>query len=101
MLADSELAGTEYEFYTGPTTVARTIDQVPSADMVWHGWDLARATGQDDTIDQDEVRNALAGVGSFDDAVLRQPGVLGPALDPPVGADDQTRLLAFMGRKAW
>ena len=101
VLTDPVLAGTAFEFFTGPTTVERFIDQVVSADMVWHGWDLARATGQDATIDPDEVRNALTSTTSIDEEVLRQPGVLGPALDPPADADDQTRLLAFMGRKAW
>jgi len=101
VLADPEQAEVEYAFFTGPTTVQRTVDQVPSVDMVWHGWDLARATGQDDSIDADEVRGALANIGMYSDEVLRQPGVLGPALEPPSGADDQTRLLAFLGRKAW
>ena len=101
VLADPALAGIEFEFFTGPTTVGQCIDQVVSADMVWHGWDLARATGQDDTIDPEEVRAALANREAFSDEVLRQPGVLGPALDPPADADEQTRLLAFLGRRAW
>jgi len=101
VLHDPALAETSHDWYTGPLTSAQIIDQVVSADMVWHGWDLARATGQDDTIDPIEVQQAGQGVGQFDDSVLRQPGVLGPALDPPPGADAQTRLLAFMGRKAW
>jgi uncharacterized protein (TIGR03086 family) len=69
--------------------------------MVIHGWDLARATGQDDTIDPDEVRRASGDFEPFSEEVLRQPGVLGLALDPSAGADEQTRLLAFLGRKAW
>jgi uncharacterized protein (TIGR03086 family) len=101
VLHDPALAGTEYDWYTGRLTAAEIVDQVVSADMVWHGWDLARATGQDDTIDPIEIQNAGQGVGQIDDAMLRQPGVLGPALDPPAGADAQTRLLAFLGRKAW
>jgi uncharacterized protein (TIGR03086 family) len=101
VLHDPALAGAEHDWYTGRLTSAAIVDQVVSADLVWHGWDLARATGQDDTIDPVEVENAGKGVGQFDDSVLRQPGVLGPALDPPADADAQTRLLAFMGRKAW
>ncbi len=101
VLLDPALAATEHDWFTGRMRLEDTIDQVPSVDMVWHGWDLARATGQDNTIDPVEVENAGQGIGQFDDSVLRQPGVLGPALDPPPDADAQTRLLAFMGRKAW
>jgi uncharacterized protein (TIGR03086 family) len=101
VLLDPALAGTEHDWFTGRMRMEDTIDQVTSVDMVWHGWDLARATGQDDTIDPVEVENAGRAMGQFDDSVLRQPGVLGPALDPPPDADAQTRLLAFMGRKAW
>ena len=39
----------------GRMSVEQHVDGVPSADLVIHGWDLARATGQDDTIDPDEV----------------------------------------------
>jgi hypothetical protein len=31
---------------------------------------------------------------------LRSEGVCGPALEPPADADEQTRLLAFLGRRA-
>ena len=101
VLDDPALARIEFEGYVGRTTVEQSINQVVSSDMVFHGWDLARATGQDDTIDPDEVRGAVTGMESFSDEILRQPGVLGPALDPPADADAQTRLLAFLGRKAW
>ena len=30
---------------------------------------------------------------------IRFPGGFGPALDPPPGADGQTRLLCFLGRR--
>ena len=36
-------------------TVEQHIDQVISADLVIHGWDLARATGQEDRIDPAEI----------------------------------------------
>jgi len=34
------------------------------------------------------------------DAMIRQPNVFGPKLDPPSGADVQTELLYFLGRRA-
>jgi uncharacterized protein (TIGR03086 family) len=38
-----------------PTDVATFIDLAVSFDLPQHGWDLAMATGQDPTIDPDEV----------------------------------------------
>lgn len=32
---------------------------------------------------------------------MRGPGAFGPELTPPEGADAQTRLLAFVGRRSW
>ena len=34
------------------------------------------------------------------DAMIRQPGVFGPKLDAPTGADVQTEFLYFLGRRA-
>ena len=34
------------------------------------------------------------------DEMLRSPGAMQAKLEPPAGADEQTQLLAFMGRKA-
>ena len=30
--------------------------------------------------------------------MMRVPGVFGPKVEAPAGADEQTRMLAFMGR---
>jgi uncharacterized protein (TIGR03086 family) len=80
---------------------ANAVNMVLSSDVVIHTWDLARSIGRDARLDPDEVRGFWAGLSQFDDAALRQPEVFGPALDPPPGADEQTKLLAFLGRKAW
>ncbi|MEW2355576.1 TIGR03086 family metal-binding protein [Spirillospora sp. NPDC029432] len=64
-----------------------------------HAWDLARATGQPDRLDQDLVHHAFA-TAHVVAAGLRAAGRLGPALPPPPRADEQTRLLAFLGRAA-
>ncbi|MGQ0774749.1 MAG: maleylpyruvate isomerase N-terminal domain-containing protein [Pseudonocardiales bacterium] len=70
-------------------------------DLVRHvlGWDLARATGQDERIDPWELARLWESVKLFGDAI-RTEGTCGPAVDPPPGADDQTRLLAYLGRPA-
>jgi uncharacterized protein (TIGR03086 family) len=64
-----------------------------------HAWDLARATGQPSRLDQDLVHHAFA-TAHVVASDLRAEGRLGPALVPPAGADEQTRLLAFLGRTA-
>jgi uncharacterized protein (TIGR03086 family) len=68
-----------------------------------HGWDLARATGQDETIDPDEVVQAFAAVRAIEAAFgerMRSAGSFGPALEAPSDASEQDRLLAFVGRQA-
>ncbi|WP_067488641.1 TIGR03086 family metal-binding protein [Actinomadura hibisca] len=64
-----------------------------------HTWDLARATGQPARLDPDLVHHAFA-TAQVVAAALRGDGRLGTALRPPRGADEQTRLLAFLGRTA-
>lgn len=108
LLADPEVAATVCDTPTGPQTVAQHIDGVPSADMPNHGWDLARATGQDDTIHPGDVEEAWAGLTAIPAEMLekfRTPGafgpgveVFGPELPVPADAPLQARLLGFMGR---
>jgi uncharacterized protein (TIGR03086 family) len=67
-------------------------------DVVVHTWDLARATGLDETLDADVVHEMLVGMEPLDD-VLRASGQYGPKVEVPVDADEQTRLIAFTGRQ--
>lgn len=89
-----------YDGYFGPTTLAQTIDSFYSLDLLVHAWDLARAAGltEMEAMPAHEVATTFAAIQGFGDA-LRQPGVCGPELEPPVGADEQTRFLAFLGRR--
>jgi uncharacterized protein (TIGR03086 family) len=66
-------------------------------DVLVHTWDLARATGQDETLDPVEVASMLDGIQAYDDA-LRVGGQYGPKVTVRGDADPQTRLLAFLGR---
>ncbi len=98
VLADPHLAGTEYDGQLGRTKVESSIDQFLGFDLVVHGWDLARATGQDETIDPEEmatISKAFAGMGD----TMRQYGVTGPEVPVPQGASDQDRFLAQLGRQ--
>ena len=68
-------------------------------DVVVHGWDLARATGQDTTIEPDLAAEALDISHGLLSPELRETGVFGPEV--PASADDplHDRLVAFMGRR--
>jgi uncharacterized protein (TIGR03086 family) len=67
-------------------------------EIVVHSWDLAVATGQ--AIRPTEaLAEAVLGLASeFDEATLRAPGMMAPAVDLPVEAPAMDRLVAFLGR---
>lgn len=97
-LDDPAVADQEFDGLTGRNTFARAADQFLSADLVIHQWDLARATGQDETLDLDEVRTLDAALRPMGD-MLRSPGAFGPEIEPAPDADEQTRFLNFLGRR--
>lgn len=68
-------------------------------DVLVHTWDLARAVGGDEQLHEASVAQAYEAMKPLDDQ-LRHPGVFGPKLDPPAGADTQTQFLYFLGRQA-
>ncbi|MCL5445469.1 MAG: TIGR03086 family metal-binding protein [Actinobacteria bacterium] len=73
------------------------VSRLLCADTLFHTWDLARATGQDETLDPDAVAKAMEFLEPLDDAI-RKPGGFSEKIDAPSGADAQTRLLNFGGR---
>ncbi len=83
----------------GHMTYARAIDRFLASDLLIHRWDLARAAGLEVTLPADEVARVREDAEGFGDA-LRSPGAFGPEVPAPDGADEQTRLLAFLGRRA-
>lgn len=74
------------------------IDMFVTGDVLVHTWDLARAAGLDETLDPEEVERQLAGMEPWDEA-LRSSGQYGPRVMVAEGADAQTRLIAFTGRR--
>lgn len=74
------------------------IDAFVTGDVLVHTWDLARATGLDETLDPAEVSRLLDGMEPYDE-VLRSSGQYGARIPVPEGADPQTRLIAFTGRQ--
>jgi uncharacterized protein (TIGR03086 family) len=97
-LDDPARAGAEYDGYFGRTTFETSVDQFLSGDLFIHGWDLARATGGDERLDPDELPRVKADLEGFGDAI-RAPGAFGPAVETPPDADEQERLLAYLGRQ--
>lgn len=109
VLDDPALAAQECDTPAGRTTVEGQIDSVISDDLVLHGWDLARATGQDETMDPVDVERLWAGNSAIPADVIelyRTPDAFGPGVEvfgPEVKvADDaspQDKLLGFIGRQ--
>lgn len=67
-------------------------------DVLIHTWDLARATGGDDRLDEDLVAHVYEAFKPLDE-ILRQPWAFGPKTPVPPGADLQTEFLCFVGRR--
>jgi uncharacterized protein (TIGR03086 family) len=99
-LADPTQAARTIESPFGPQTLAEAVDMIVVGDVFIHTWDLARAAGLDESLDADQVQRMLASMGAIPDEVLRSGGMFGPRLDVADDADDQTKLLAFVGRQA-
>jgi uncharacterized protein (TIGR03086 family) len=96
-LDDPATATKEFDGFFGRSKFEDAADRFVSGDVLIHTWDLARALGVDDRLPEDEVVAARAGLEGLGDN-MRQPGVFGPEVDPPSDADEQDRLLAFVGR---
>jgi uncharacterized protein (TIGR03086 family) len=98
-LDDPEVAALTFTHErAGTHTVDAAIGTFFLGDILMHTWDLARAGGFDVTLDPDEVRRLLMGMEAMDEA-LRASGHYGPRVEVPADADEQTRLIAFTGRR--
>jgi uncharacterized protein (TIGR03086 family) len=84
--------------HIGEVPLPEAIDRFYTADVFMHTWDLARATGQDETLDEDMSRELYEGMVPIED-LLRGSGQYGAAVPVPDDADWQTRMLGFIGRK--
>lgn len=98
-LEDPEGAKAEFDGFAGRSTLESGVDRFLCTDLVVHAWDLARATGQDEAIDRAELEKVRVLAESFGEAA-RSPQAFGPLVEAPADADEQTKTLAFLGRKA-
>ena len=82
----------------GEMTGMAFMGLIPIWDMLIHGWDLAKATGQDTKLDPVLVEAAAA---TFIPMVpqFAGRGMFAEAIHVPGDADTQTRLLALAGRQ--
>ena len=85
--------------HTGDVPLPDAVERLYTADVFMHTWDLARATGQDDTLDEARCRELYGGMLPMEN-VLRASGQFGGHVDVPEHADVQTKLLALIGRRA-
>jgi uncharacterized protein (TIGR03086 family) len=98
ILDDPAKAGADFTNpHTGSMPLAQAIDRFYTSDVFLHTWDLARATGQDETLDPEACAVMLAGMQPMEE-LIRGSGQYGPAVAVPEDADAQTRLLGFIGR---
>jgi uncharacterized protein (TIGR03086 family) len=98
ILDDPELAGREFDGHFGRTSLEQAVDRFLAFDLLIHGWDIARATGQEETLPPEEVGRAYQGALQMGDS-LHMDGVCGPAVEVGEGASEQDRLLALVGRQ--
>ncbi len=99
LLDDPATAGRELvdHPHLGTMPLGQAIDMIYTGDVFLHRWDLARATGQDETLDPDKCAEMLEAMVPKEQA-MRQSGHFGPRVEVPDDADVQTKLLAFIGR---
>jgi len=97
-LEDPARRDQEYEGRLGTSTFGQSVDRFVRFDLVIHAWDLARATGQDDTIDPADVKWVSAMVERMGE-VMRSNKVIAEPLEPASDASEQDRMLASLGRQ--
>lgn len=98
-LDDPEVAARRFDAGPpGELSIEAAIGMLVTGDVLIHTWDLATATGLDDRLDAIAVSETLAGMVPLDEA-LRSSGHCGPRVAVGDDADDQTKLIAFTGRR--
>lgn len=97
-LAESGSADKVVQSPFGEMTFAQLAGGLLCGDTLFHTWDLAHATGQDETLDATMCAEQLEMMVPLDE-LIRMPGFFGEKLDAPEDADVQARLLTFGGRQ--
>lgn len=85
------------EMFGGAMPLGVATERFVTGDVLVHTWDLAKATGQDASIDAGFAADMYEGMLPMQD-MLRQSGHFGPAVDVADDADPVTKLIALTGR---
>jgi uncharacterized protein (TIGR03086 family) len=93
---DPEIAARTVSMQGSPVPLEEAVAAFGIGDVLVHTWDLARATGLDETLDADEVRRLLQTSAAMDEVMRGEH--FGPKVDVSDDADEQTKLIAFTGR---
>ncbi len=89
----------EGETHAGPVTLpGRETARVALNEVTVHGWDLARATGQDYPADPGAVAECSGFVAEFDAPANNDGGLFGPPVTTPADATAIDRLVGMVGR---
>src|SRR6478735_6589625 len=87
------------EAHAGPVTLpGRETARVALNEVTVHGWDLARATGQDYPADPGAVAECSGFVAEFDAPANDDGGLFGPPVTTPADAAAIDRLVGMVGR---
>lgn len=88
-------------------STATPLGQMPGAqalalvvmETTIHGTDLARATGQDETVHPEVAADVLATLRAMPLDAIRAAGEFGPEITAPAGATPAQQMLALTGRQ--
>lgn len=97
LLGVESVAEREYDGYFGRTTIGATMADFYGWDLVVHGSDVARATGQQWLISEDEAAALHATADGWGEALYSE-GVCAAPVKVAQDASPTDRLLARLGR---
>ncbi|GAA2128120.1 TIGR03086 family metal-binding protein [Nocardioides bigeumensis] len=83
--------------HTGTLPLRDAVDRFYTSDVFMHTWDLARATGQEETLDPAFCQELLTGMEPIED-MMRGSGQYGPRVAVADDAPVQEQMLGFIGR---
>ncbi|WAP51391.1 TIGR03086 family protein [Arthrobacter sp. ATA002] len=99
LLADSAIAGKQFDGWLGPDTVGGWLAGFYGVDLVVHRWDLAVSQGLDAGLTGADLEAVDAAMDMFGEQAYA-PGLFGPPVSVPDGGDRCSLVLARTGRRA-
>lgn len=97
-LDDPEVSDSTVQSPMGEMKFSQLAGTLLVGDTLFHTWDLAHATGQDEKLDEESCVAVLEAMTPMDDAI-RAPGFFAAKLPVAEESDAQSRLLSFGGRQ--